>query len=93
MGVLGLGGYAGHVTMIPTVVLLAFCGSQAVFFVTARRTGDMRSLVLAGLGVAALLGAVLLDLGAVLRWTGVALLVFASVLNAIATTRARRRSA
>lgn len=89
MGVLGLGGYASHATMIPTAVLLVFCASQAAFFVTARRTGDRRSLVLAAVGVAALLGAILLDLGPVLRWTGVALLVLASVLNAIATTRAR----
>ncbi len=85
MGVLGLGGYAGHVMMIPTATLLLLCGSQAVFFVTTRRSGDRRALVAAGLGVIAILGATLLDLGPVVRWAGVALLVLASVLNAIAT--------
>ena len=90
MGVLGLGGYASHATIIPTAVLLLFCASQAAFLFTARRTGDLRSLAVAAVGVAAILGATLLDMGNIVRWSGVTLLVLASVLNAIATTRAHR---
>lgn len=93
MGVLGLGGYASHASMIPIAVLLAFCASQAAFFITTRRSGDRRSLVVAALGVAAVLGATLLDLPSFVRWSGVALLVLASILNAIATTRARAQGA
>ena len=82
-GALGLGGYASHVTMIPSAVLVIFCASQAAFFFTARRTRDFRSLALAAIGVVAILVAALLHLGPAIRFAGVALLVVASALNAI----------
>lgn len=87
-GALGLGSYATHALMLPTFVLIAFCMSQAVFFVTARRVGDRRALALAGLGVAAILAGTLLDLPSAIRWCGVALVLSASLVNAVLNARA-----
>jgi len=81
MGALGLGGYASSATLIPTAILILFCASQAVFFITARRTGDMRALAAAVLGVAVIITATVLQLHPVLRWTGVVLLISAAALN------------
>ncbi len=89
MGALGLGSYATQGVLVPTAILALFCASQAVFFVTARRTGDWRSLLLAAAGVAALLSGALLHLPAAVSFAGAALVVTASVFNAIATARAR----
>ncbi len=89
MGALGVGSYATEGVVIPTAVLALFCASQAVFFFTARRTGDWRSLAVAAAGVAALLAGTLLHLGAAVSFGGAALVVTASIVNAIATTRAR----
>lgn len=88
MGALGLGGYATNasiLTRVPTAVLVVFCASQAAFFFTARRTRDVRSLVVAALGVMAVLAGTQLHLGAAVCGVGVALLLLASVLNAVAT--------
>jgi hypothetical protein len=90
MGALGLGGLSAHATAIPVALLVVFCASQAVFFTTARRTGDRRALLCAALGVALVAGAYFLDAPSLVRWLGVALLVGASVLNALAMAKARR---
>ena len=92
MGALGLGGLAAHATAIPIVLLVFFCASQAVFLRTARRTGDTRALVCAALGVAVVAGGYAVDAPPLVRWLGVALLVGASILNAVAMARGRRAS-
>lgn len=89
MGALGLGGYASHAAMIPMAALVLFCASQAVFFVSARKTGDVRAPIASALGVAVLLASASLGLGTSIRLLGVGLLVIASILNALATVRAR----
>jgi uncharacterized membrane protein YtjA (UPF0391 family) len=90
MGALGVGGLASHATAIPVVLLVVFCATQAVFLRTARRTGDRRAIVCALLGVAVVAGGYALDAPSVVRWLGVALLVGASISNAVAMARSRR---
>ena len=89
MGAVGLGGYASHAAMIPTAMLVLFCASQAVFFVNARKTGDLRAPIASALGVVVLLASASLGLGTSVRLLGVGLLVTASILDALATVRAR----
>ena len=91
-GALGLGGFATHALAIPSVVLVAFCASQTIFFFAMRRVGDKRALAAAAVGVAAILASMWLDLSPVVRWLGVALLVVASTVNALSRARSLART-